>query len=184
MTGHLVFSTIHTNDAASALERLIQMGLPPFMVANTMKVRARPSGFRGGLCKTCKEEGTITAEEHAVFKEFKVNVARAAKLFRPVGCPECKDIGYKGRVGMHELLVLTEAIREQLLKDSSAISSPLREQPRVWSEASGPSRSPSGIGACVSACHVLMGNGGGVLQQLLADRLGQHQQLVHADAAL
>jgi type IV pilus assembly protein PilB len=120
MTGHLVFSTIHTNDAASALERLIQMGLPAFMVANTMKaVLAQRLARR--LCKACKDEIAIPAAEAEIFKHNGVKVPAGAKVCQPVGCKECKDIGYRGRVGMHELLVLTEAIREQLLKDPSAI---------------------------------------------------------------
>jgi type IV pilus assembly protein PilB len=120
MTGHLVFSTLHTNDAASALERLIQMGLPAFMVANTMKsVLAQRLARR--LCKDCKEEVPIAVDELGVFKHYGINVPEGAKLFKAVGCKNCKDIGYRGRVGMHELLVLSDPIREQLLKDPSAI---------------------------------------------------------------
>ena len=124
MTGHLVFSTIHTNDAASALERLTQMGLPPFMVANTMKaVLAQRLARR--LCKSCKEEVDLSPEEVIVFKEHNVVVPPGKKLFKAVGCDECKNSGYKGRVGMHELLVLDEALRMQILKDPSAL--PLKQ---------------------------------------------------------
>ncbi len=120
MTGHLVFSTIHTNDAPSALERLTQMGLPRFVVANTMKsVLAQRLARR--LCKDCKTEDTMTPEELAVFEANNVKVPPGAKIFRAKGCDNCKNTGYKGRVGMHELLILNEEIRQQLLNDPSAI---------------------------------------------------------------
>ncbi len=120
MTGHLVFSTIHTNDSPSALERLTQMGLPRFVVANTMKaVLAQRLARR--LCKDCKTEDTLTPEELAVFEANNVKVPAGAKIFRPKGCETCKGTGYKGRVGMHELLVLNDEIRVQILKDPSAI---------------------------------------------------------------
>ncbi|MFH1619580.1 MAG: ATPase, T2SS/T4P/T4SS family, partial [bacterium] len=112
MTGHLVFSTIHTNDAASALERLTQMGLPSFMVANTMKaVLAQRLSRR--LCKDCKVESEISPEDMAVFKSNGIKVENGQKMFKPKGCDTCKESGYKGRVGMHELLVLDDSIRLQ-----------------------------------------------------------------------
>ena len=124
MTGHLVFSTIHTNDAPSALERLTQMGLPRFVVANTMKaVLAQRLARR--LCKDCKTEADPTPEELAVFEANGVKVAAGAKVFRAKGCDVCKNTGFKGRVGMHELLVLNDEIRLQVLKDPSAI--PVKE---------------------------------------------------------
>ena len=120
MTGHLVFSTIHTNDAASALERLTQMGIPRFVVANTMKgVLAQRLARR--LCAECKKETDIAPEERAVFEANGVNIPSGVKIFKPVGCEKCKTTGYKGRLGMHELLILNEAIRTQLLTDPSAI---------------------------------------------------------------
>ncbi|OGR81519.1 MAG: hypothetical protein A2X32_00970, partial [Elusimicrobia bacterium GWC2_64_44] len=124
MTGHLVFSTIHTNDAPSALERLTQMGLPRFVVANTMKaVLAQRLARR--LCKDCKEEVDMSPEELAVFEANNVKVPTGAKVWRPKGCDICKGTGFKGRCGMHELLILNDEIRMQLLKDPSAI--PVKE---------------------------------------------------------
>ncbi len=124
MTGHLVFSTIHTNDAPSALERLTQMGLPRFVVANTMKaVLAQRLARR--LCKECKVEADPSPEELAVFEANGVKVSPGTKIFRAKGCDVCKGTGYKGRCGMHELLILNDEIRLQLLKDPSAI--PVKE---------------------------------------------------------
>jgi len=120
MTGHLVFSTIHTNDAPSAIERLTQMGLPPFMVANTMKaVLAQRLGRR--LCPSCKEAANPTVEELAVFQANNVRVPKEVKVYKPKGCDECKGGGFRGRLGFHELLVLDDDIRAQILKDPSAI---------------------------------------------------------------
>ena len=124
MTGHLVFSTIHTNDAPSALERLTQMGLPRFVVANTMKaVLAQRLARR--LCKDCKEEAAPTPEEIAVFEANNVRIPAGSKIWKPKGCDICKGTGFKGRCGMHELLILNDEIRMQLLKDPSAI--PVKE---------------------------------------------------------
>jgi type II secretory ATPase GspE/PulE/Tfp pilus assembly ATPase PilB-like protein len=124
MTGHLVFSTIHTNDAPSALERLTQMGLPRFVVANTMKaVLAQRLARR--LCKDCKEEGSPSPEEIAVFEANNVKIPAGSKIWKPKGCDICKGTGFKGRCGMHELLILNDEIRMQLLKDPSAI--PVKE---------------------------------------------------------
>ncbi|MDA8244448.1 MAG: ATPase, T2SS/T4P/T4SS family [Elusimicrobia bacterium] len=124
MTGHLVFSTIHTNDAPSALERLTQMDIPRFVVANTMKsVLAQRLARR--LCKDCKEQTDMTPEELAVFEANGVKVPPGAKIWKPKGCEVCKNTGYKGRVGLHELLILNDEIRLQILKDPSAI--PVKE---------------------------------------------------------
>ena len=124
MTGHLVFSTIHTNDAPSALERLTQMDIPRFVVANTMKsVLAQRLARR--LCKDCKEQTDMTPEEVAVFEANNVKVPAGAKIWKPKGCEVCKNTGYKGRVGLHELLILNDEIRLQILKDPSAI--PVKE---------------------------------------------------------
>ena len=124
MTGHLVFSTIHTNDAPSALERLTQMDIPRFVVANTMKsVLAQRLARR--LCKDCKEQTDMTPEEVAVFEANNVKVPAGAKICKPKGCEVCKNTGYKGRVGLHELLILNDEIRLQILKDPSAI--PVKE---------------------------------------------------------
>lgn len=77
------------------------------------------------LCKDCKVEGDITPAELAVFEANNVKVSPGTKIFRAKGCDVCKDTGYKGRVGMHELLILNDEIRLQLLKDPSAI--PVKE---------------------------------------------------------
>ncbi|MBI4377234.1 MAG: Flp pilus assembly complex ATPase component TadA, partial [Elusimicrobia bacterium] len=128
MTGHLVFSTIHTNDAPSAISRLTDMGLPAFMVATTAKaVLAQRLSRR--LCEKCKTAHDPTADEIQVFKENKVELPKDAKIYGPPkqgGCENCKNLGYKGRVGLHELLVMTDTLRALCLKDVAA--DPVRNQ--------------------------------------------------------
>ncbi|OGS02468.1 MAG: hypothetical protein A3G41_08145 [Elusimicrobia bacterium RIFCSPLOWO2_12_FULL_59_9] len=124
MTGHLVFSTIHTNDAPSSLSRLIEMGVPSYMVVGTTKaILAQRLARR--LCKDCKKLGDLSAAELATFKEKAVDIPPGTKFFKPVGCDKCKKTGYKGRVGIHELLVLDEKIRNFALKEYAA--DPLRD---------------------------------------------------------
>lgn len=128
MTGHLVFSTIHTNDAPSAISRLTDMGLPSFMVATTMKaVMAQRLSRR--LCDGCKTQRDPTPAEIKVFEENKVELPKGMKLYGPPehgGCEKCKNLGYKGRVGLHELLVMSDTMRLSALKDVAA--DPLRAQ--------------------------------------------------------
>lgn len=128
MTGHLVFSTIHTNDAASAISRLTDMGLPSFMVATTIKaVMAQRLSRR--LCPDCKVPHDPTPEEIAVFKENAVDLPKGTKIYGPPAnntCESCKTLGYKGRVGLHELLVMSESLRLFTLKDVAA--DPLRKE--------------------------------------------------------
>ena len=113
MTGHLVFSTIHTNDASSTVSRLTDMGLPAFMVASTMKaILAQRLGRR--LCPDCKVAGDPTPADIKVFEEHKVVLPPGIKLYKPPaegGCDVCKKTGYKGRMGMHEILLFTESMR-------------------------------------------------------------------------
>jgi type IV pilus assembly protein PilB len=119
MTGHLVFSTIHTNDAPSSISRLIDMHIPEFMVVATMKaVLAQRLSRR--LCNDCKQEREPNAEEIKVFKENKVDLPAGIKIFGFKGCPSCSNTGYKGRVGMHELMVMGEELRSFCLQTTAA----------------------------------------------------------------
>ncbi len=123
MTGHLVFSTIHTNDSSSSISRLVDMGLPSFMVASTVKaILAQRLSRR--LCSQCKVARDPLPEEIKVFEENQVELPSDSKIFAPPAgensCEVCKGIGYKGRVGMHELLVMSDRIRQICLKDVAA----------------------------------------------------------------
>jgi type II secretory ATPase GspE/PulE/Tfp pilus assembly ATPase PilB-like protein len=110
MTGHLVFSTLHTNDAPTALSRLADMGVPDFLVVGTVKaVLAQRLSRR--LCPDCRRPHDPTAEEIEVFRENGVELPPGAKLYGPGGCDACKGVGFKGRLGLHELLVMNEELR-------------------------------------------------------------------------
>lgn len=124
MTGHLVFSTIHTNDAPSSVSRLVEMGIPPYIVASTLKAVLSQRLARK-LCDNCKKEDSLRPEEIEIFKVNGIEVNENTKIYRPAGCKECNDTGYKGRLGLHELLVLDDKIRDFILKEYA--SDPLRK---------------------------------------------------------
>ncbi len=125
MTGHLVFSTIHTNDAPSSVSRLIEMGLPSYLVVSTLKaILAQRLARR--LCKKCKKERDPLPEEIAVFKEHDMEIPVGTKLYSPMGCEECNKTGYKGRVGIHELLIMSPELKKFALGEYA--SGPLTEK--------------------------------------------------------
>ncbi len=126
MTGHLVFSTIHTNDAPSAISRLTEMHIPAFLVATTIKaILAQRLGRR--ICVDCKQEFEPSPADIAVFKEHDVAIPKGTKFYkgRGEGCDTCKGSGYKGRCGFHELLVMTDKLRVLALKEVA--SDPLKK---------------------------------------------------------
>jgi len=110
LTGHLLLSTLHTNDAASTIVRLIEMGIEPFLVSASIILVCAQRLLRR-LCPECRETYQPTEEEKQL-----VGVAPHAdiSLYRPKGCRTCNGIGYKGRVGVHEILVPDDAMRRSL----------------------------------------------------------------------
>ena len=107
LTGHLVFSTLHTNDAASSFTRLVDMGVEPYLVASTVEgVMAQRLVRR--LCMHCRESYRPSPDD--LPKDFPNRDIE--ELFRPVGCRECGDTGYSGRIGAYELLINDDAVRE------------------------------------------------------------------------
>jgi type IV pilus assembly protein PilB len=123
MTGHLVFSTIHTNDAPSAVARLHEMGVPNFLVASTIEACLAQRLVRR-ICKDCKEPIKPTPEMKSLFDENRIDISKAT-FFKGKGCATCNLMGYKGRLGVHELLVLNSDIRRLLLTEVAA--GPVRE---------------------------------------------------------
>jgi len=119
LTGHLVFSTLHTNDAPSAVTRLIDMGIAPFLVASTIQgVLAQRLVRR--LCSSCQERRPATPEEQQALGEPLVTELAVGR-----GCDQCHGSGYYGRVGIYELLVLSDNLRHLVASKSQASS--LRE---------------------------------------------------------
>jgi len=115
LTGHLVFSTLHTNDAASSFTRLVDMGVEPFLVASTVESIMAQRLVRR-LCKACKQLYTPSPEE--LPKDFPK--ADLSQVCRPVGCRECGETGYSGRIGVFELLHSDERIRELCVERASS----------------------------------------------------------------
>jgi type IV pilus assembly protein PilB len=112
MTGHLVLSTLHTNDAASTLTRLIEMGVEPFLVASSVDCIVAQRLCRV-LCTTCKRRVDIAGE---VLAEHGFMAADDMEGFEPVGCTRCGGTGYRGRLGLYEVLKVTEGIRSLALR--------------------------------------------------------------------
>lgn len=117
LTGHMVFSTLHTNDAASSFVRLVDIGVKPFMVASGVRCVLAQRLVRT-LCTTCKEpvQPTETQLERLAMK-FDPN---EAELFEGKGCEHCNHTGYQGRIGIHELLVTNDRLREMIIDGASA----------------------------------------------------------------
>jgi type IV pilus assembly protein PilB len=116
LTGHLVFSTLHTNDAASAVTRLIDMGVEPFLVASSLLgIMAQRLARR--LCMKCRKPYQPIDEELLTLG-FKSSRVPEAEFYKEAGCPACRQTGYKGRIGMYELLIPTESFKELVLKKS------------------------------------------------------------------
>ncbi len=117
LTGHLVFSTLHTNDAAGAYARLIDMGVEPFLVSSTVEAVMAQRLIRT-LCPHCKEPYNPVREDLPGDFPFDA-LDDGATIYRPVGCRACQQVGYSGRLGLFELLVTTEKVR-QLAHDRSS----------------------------------------------------------------
>ena len=119
LTGHLVLSTIHTNDAPSAVARLYEMGAPTYLIANTLEGVLAQRLVRT-LCSECKQPDTNPSDDLIqMLEEYKIDYS-SATFMKPVGCRRCGNTGMKGRTAIHELLVMNDDIREVCLKDVSA----------------------------------------------------------------
>jgi type II secretory ATPase GspE/PulE/Tfp pilus assembly ATPase PilB-like protein len=118
LTGHLVFSTLHTNDAPSAFTRLIDMGIEPFLVASSVEAVMAQRLVRT-ICPHCKvraESGARLPQAHRLSRRRD----RDAKFWHGAGCEECRQLGYQGRMGIYELLILNEALRPLILNRAPA----------------------------------------------------------------
>ncbi len=113
ITGHLVLSTIHTNDAASTVTRLVDMGIDPYLVSSSV-VGIISQRLVRKICPRCKESYKTS---HAEAMQLKLREPKV--IFRGTGCPECNGSGYKGRTAIHEILVVTKEIRELIDRRAS-----------------------------------------------------------------
>jgi len=111
LTGHLVFSTLHTNDAAGAYTRLVDMGVEPFLVASTVEAVMAQRLVRT-LCEHCKQPYDPSRDDLPRDFPWEALQERGGRLHRAVGCRQCRQVGYRGRLGLFELLVTTEQVRQ------------------------------------------------------------------------
>ena len=119
LTGHMVLSTLHTNDAPSTISRLMNMGIEPFLVATSVNLIQAQRLIRR-ICKDCKKEHP-TPVEALVEIGFSPEEAGKIKTYKGKGCPSCNDTGYKGRIGLYEVMEITDEIRELILIGASSL---------------------------------------------------------------
>ncbi len=116
LTGHLVFSTLHTNDAPSSLTRLVDMGVEPFLISSSVIAIIAQRLVRK-ICKECKQSYVPSKE---ILDRLGAQVSRNAKFYRGEGCKVCKNTGYKGRLGIFEMLLLNDKIKDMVLTKVSS----------------------------------------------------------------
>jgi general secretion pathway protein E len=120
LTGHLVFTTLHTNDAPSAIMRLMELGVPPYLI-NATVLGVLAQRLVRTLCPDCRqrEDEATTAATHATLVDLVKpwKVSGSYRPYRPVGCVDCRMTGFRGRMGLYELLVVTEAFKDKVNKE-------------------------------------------------------------------
>jgi type IV pilus assembly protein PilB len=119
LTGHLVLSTLHTNDAPSTISRLMNMGIEPFLVATSVNLIQAQRLVRR-ICKECKAQ-VNTPDEAMIDVGFVASEVKEIKTFKGAGCSTCNGTGYKGRVGLYEVMEITEELRELILVGASGL---------------------------------------------------------------
>ena len=122
LTGHLLLSTLHTNDASTALPRLTDMGVEPFLIISTVNVVIAQRLVRK-ICQSCKKEKEYSAESLQALKDYFPTGAfdNAHSFYAGVGCKECSNSGYLDRVSIHEVLEMTDTIREAVISRKGAL---------------------------------------------------------------
>ncbi len=119
LTGHLVLSTLHTNDAPSTISRLMNMGIEPFLVATSVNLIQAQRLIRR-ICKDCKREHSMPPEA-LMEVGFTAEDAKSLKSFKGKGCSTCNNTGYKGRIGLYEVMEVNDEIRELILIGASSL---------------------------------------------------------------
>lgn len=116
ITGHLVFSTLHTNDAASSITRMIDMGIEPFMMSSSV-VGVLAQRLVRRLCPKCKQEAEVDEQTRDILG---LADDEEVTIYNAVGCPECNNIGYKGRIAVYEIMQVDRHIRELIAKNENS----------------------------------------------------------------
>lgn len=130
LTGHLVFSTIHTNSAVETLTRILNMGVPPFLLASTVELIIAQRLVRK-LCQACKvpvqpDPEMLEIVQHAISQihsqdEIEPEKLQHLEFFGPKGCPECDNIGFRGRIGLYEVMRMSNDLRRMILAQASTL---------------------------------------------------------------
>ncbi len=128
LTGHMVLSTLHTNDSAGAIPRLLNMGIKPFVIAPALSAVLAQRLVRR-ICQACKKDALLSPQVvtrinlafQSLPEMYKKKVPEVLKFFHSAGCAECHNLGYKGRVGVYEVLENTEKIQELIFKQASGV---------------------------------------------------------------
>jgi type II secretion system protein E len=121
LTGHLVFSTLHTNDSAGSVNRLLDMGIEPFLVASSVEGIVAQRLIRR-LCPACRQPVEIDDTKRAFLKGegFPIAELETKSIYEPVGCDDCRGSGFKGRTGIYEILIVDDHIRPLIINRASA----------------------------------------------------------------
>jgi len=125
LTGHLVFSTLHTNDAPAAITRLMELGVPPYLI-NATVLGVLAQRLVRTLCRQCRQPDTAASREAVddLVKPWKIS--GTWQPYRPVGCVDCRMTGFLGRMGLYELLTVSEAFKGHVARDPATLA--LRRQ--------------------------------------------------------
>jgi general secretion pathway protein E len=113
LTGHLVFSTVHTNDAASAITRLTDLGVPPYLISATL-IGVLAQRLARTLCPACKQPDTDLTKERLDEAVSPFRLKGDPRPYKPVGCLDCRMTGFRGRAGLYELMIINEAARNAI----------------------------------------------------------------------
>jgi len=115
LTGHLVLSTLHTNDAPSSVSRLLDLGVPPYLLQSTLLAVIAQRLVRT-LCPNCKQPGELSDEEwDNLVTPWKAQNPK--HIYKAAGCLECRNTGYKGRIGLYEMMSFSPAIKKLIISD-------------------------------------------------------------------
>jgi type IV pilus assembly protein PilB len=117
LTGHTVFSTLHTNDAPSTVTRLRDMGVPPFLITATVEAILAQRLVRR-ICMECREE-VVPTEETLIDLQLSPEEVKGKKFYRGAGCNTCNNTGYKGRIGLFELMIMDDELRDMIMANST-----------------------------------------------------------------
>jgi type IV pilus assembly protein PilB len=120
LTGHLVLSTLHTNDAPATISRLLNMGIEPFLVATSVQLICAQRLVRR-ICKGCKEEAKAPSEIGLLEMGFTLEEVHPVKIYRGAGCKVCNGSGYKGRVGLYEVMEITHELKEAIILNDTVV---------------------------------------------------------------